>query len=116
VRRDTAKPNGDLLRCRFSTLGVTQTDFVAGRGFTLRTFQRALAGVPITKVALRKVAEALCLPYEQATADPGPRSPDAGLACMAAHGLGMPVELAGPGGADRYPATGVDNSQRPNRV
>jgi hypothetical protein len=64
-RRDTATPNPDIIRCRFYELDITQTEFVVGRGFTLRTFQRALEGVAIAKISLRKIAEALSLPYEQ---------------------------------------------------
>ena len=78
IRRDTATPDADLLRSRFSELELTQTEFVTGRGFTLRTFQRALAGVTIAKVALRKIAEALSLPYEQIVVAHGPRHRMAG--------------------------------------
>jgi hypothetical protein len=74
TRRDTARPNADLIRWRFDALEVSQAEFVTGRGFTLRTFQRALAGVPITKVALRKIAEALALSYDRVIVPSAPRA------------------------------------------
>jgi hypothetical protein len=70
ARRDTAMPNGDQLRRRFKEisdeLGMTQAAFVTGKGFTLRTFQRALAGERISKIAIEQIARTLAIPYEQA--------------------------------------------------
>jgi hypothetical protein len=65
IRRDTALANGEVIRRRFAELEVNQTEFVDTRGFTLRTFQRALAGERISRIALRKIAEALALSYEE---------------------------------------------------
>jgi transcriptional regulator with XRE-family HTH domain len=65
-RRDTVVPNGDRLRRRFNELGLTQADFLIGRGFTLRTLQRAFAGERITRISLEQIAQALSLPYGEA--------------------------------------------------
>jgi hypothetical protein len=86
-RRDTAVPNADVIRAHFAALGNTQAEFVAERGFTLRTFQRALAGVPISKIALRKMAEALSLPYEAVAVARSLHHPTHELPSVASPGL-----------------------------
>jgi hypothetical protein len=67
-RRDTATPDGARIRLELDGRDLTQEQFALGKGFTLRTLQRALAGTRITKSALREIARALSLSYEEVVA------------------------------------------------
>jgi hypothetical protein len=77
-RRDTVIPNGDRLRRRWKEISderrIAQDDFVFGIGFTLRTFQRALAGERITKISLEQIARALSIPYKEAVLTGPPKT------------------------------------------